>query len=196
MRRHTEAKDRSSLAAHSCTSARSSGRRRIGIGLVLTTPLGERRGGFVADVMGGMLVERKIAQSANHCEINLACQYVREKNYSDIGARLREERDRLELSQDAVAEHVGTSRRTQLAWEKGDQFPNAEVLRRASELGIDVLYVVTGQRSTPIESALTREARELLANFDAADAQGRAVIVSTANFAAQAVGKARAPSGN
>lgn len=93
---------------------------------------------------------------------------------SSIGERLRLERERLGCSQEQFAQTFNVSRRTQGAWERGDQFPNAEVLSLASGLGVDVMYVLTGQRSMPVESTLTEEERALLDNYKHADEEGRA----------------------
>jgi len=99
---------------------------------------------------------------------------VNEKNSTSIGSRLREERERLGLSQEALAATLAISRRTQAAWEQGAQYPNAEALSRASAAGVDVLYVVTNQRSIPVESTLSDGERALLADYKRADDDGKA----------------------
>lgn len=112
-----------------------------------------------------MLVKQKIAQLGDCCEINRTCQYVSEKNSTLIGSRLREERERLELSQESLAGNCEVSRRTQVAWEKGEQFPNAEVLSLMAAIGVDVLYVVTGQHTAAASSQLTDAESVLLTRF-------------------------------
>ena len=112
-----------------------------------------------------------------------------EKYRISIGDRLREERDRLALSQEEFAALGSASKRTQAAWEKGDQVPNAEFLALVAGHGVDVLYVVTGQRALPIESTLSTDERELLANYEAADEVGKAFIENTAALAAQSITK-------
>ena len=97
-----------------------------------------------------------------------------EKNRALMGDRLRNERERLGLSQEDFASGVGVSRRTQVAWEKGEQAPNAEALSQAAGMGVDVLYVLIGQRSVPMESTLTPEEQALLENYKHADDAGRA----------------------
>lgn len=64
----------------------------------------------------------------------------------EIGARLKEERERLGLSQQAFAALGNASKRSQIEWEKGAQVPNAEFLSAIAVSGADVLYVVTGRR--------------------------------------------------
>ncbi|TXF11899.1 helix-turn-helix transcriptional regulator [Pelomicrobium methylotrophicum] len=75
-----------------------------------------------------------------------------------IGARLKEERERLGLSQTAFAEGCGLKKLAQINYEKGERMPDAEYLLRASQLGADVLYILTGRRERPA-SELTDRAR-------------------------------------
>lgn len=81
-----------------------------------------------------------------------------------IGARLKEERDRLKLSQTALAEAAGTTKKTQIDYEKDNTQPKAVYLAKAAEMGVDVAYVITGIRlenvaSTPSELAFLRNCR-------------------------------------
>lgn len=59
--------------------------------------------------------------------------------------RLREERERLRLTQEVFAEAAGAKRRTLIDWEKGVSSPTAVQLSALSEIGVDVLYVLTGK---------------------------------------------------
>lgn len=68
-----------------------------------------------------------------------------------IGDRLRSERERVGVSQDAFAESAGVQRRTQGNYERGERFPDAEYLSRIAAVGVDVLYVVTGRRDQASE---------------------------------------------
>lgn len=79
-----------------------------------------------------------------------------EKNFSDLGARLREERERLGLSQEEFGSAGGVTRRTVTAWERGDQCPNAAFLGAIAGIGADVLYLVTGKHFTDGLDALSR----------------------------------------
>lgn len=65
----------------------------------------------------------------------------------DIGKRLKEERDRLGLSQQKLSEATGATTRTHIAWEKGEQSPNAAYLATMDSVGIDVGYVITGKQT-------------------------------------------------
>lgn len=62
-----------------------------------------------------------------------------------MGTRLRSERERLGLSQQKAADGVGVRREMWVKYEGGAE-PGAGVLAAASRLGIDVLYVLSGQR--------------------------------------------------
>ncbi|QDF95174.1 hypothetical protein CJ010_00710 [Azoarcus sp. DD4] len=64
-----------------------------------------------------------------------------------LGDRLREERERLGLTQDAFSALAGGKRRTLIDWEKGVSSPTAVQLSALSKAGVDVLYVVTGNRA-------------------------------------------------
>ncbi|MDQ0741821.1 helix-turn-helix domain-containing protein [Pseudomonas sp. W4I3] len=67
----------------------------------------------------------------------------------EIGARLRQQRAQAGLTQDQLAEHLGVSKRTQGNYESGASDPPASYLSiAASALGFDVLYIVSGIRTT------------------------------------------------
>jgi len=61
--------------------------------------------------------------------------------------RLRKERERLKLTQEAFAEAAGAKRRTLIDWEKGISSPTAVQLSALSEIGVDVQYVLTGRNA-------------------------------------------------
>ena len=63
------------------------------------------------------------------------------------GERIREERERLGYSQADFAALASATRKTLFNWETGDALPNAGVLAAWAKSGLDVLYVVTGERS-------------------------------------------------
>lgn len=62
----------------------------------------------------------------------------------ETGDRLRLERERLELGQQAVADACGVTMRTQRNYESGLREPDAAYLRLAAALGIDVTFVLLG----------------------------------------------------
>lgn len=99
-----------------------------------------------------------------------------ETNFAHIGDRLREERLRITMQQVDLAEACEVSRRALSTWEKGEQTPNAAALALMASHGIDVLYVVTGQRAGEAESTLAPAERELLQAWRQSSEQGRALL--------------------
>ncbi len=111
----------------------------------------------------------------------------------NIGARLRGERERLGLTQDAFSEAVGVSKRALINYEKGERSPDAELLAIAASAGADVLYILTGQRSQPVApmSDLSPRVRALVDNYEHTDEAGRKIIEAAAFAAAQSKKAAR-----
>lgn len=103
-----------------------------------------------------------------------------EIKYGQIGARLREERQRIAYSQVDFAEACGSSRNALVQWERGDATPNAGVLALMSGVGIDVLYVVTGQHAGESEATLAPAERTLLQAWRDSNDKGRAALAAVA----------------
>lgn len=101
---------------------------------------------------------------------------MNKRNFEQTGERLRTERLRVNVSQLSLAEACDVSRGTLATWEKGEQSPNAAALAVMAEHGIDVLYVVTGQRAGEAESTLAPAERELLQAWRQSSEQGRALL--------------------
>lgn len=113
-----------------------------------------------------------------------------EKNFSDLGARLREERERLGLNQEEFGGAGGVTRRTVTAWERGDQCPNAAFLGALAGIGADVLYLVTGKRAS---DGLDPLRRAVLDSFDRCSPEKQ--IEAVQYMALLAAGVAPGPSG-
>lgn len=92
----------------------------------------------------------------------------------EIGARLKEERERLDMSQTQFAAVGEASKRAQITYEKGESTPDAVYLNALSKVGVDVQYVVTGVRSS---AALTGDEAELLARFRTASIEVKAAAI-------------------
>lgn len=92
----------------------------------------------------------------------------------NLGARLKAERERLQLNQTDFAAIVGASKHAQINWEKGAASPNAAALEVWAGRGLDVLYVVTGQRSNGASTHHLSETSNSVAPIDA-DRLGRIV---------------------
>lgn len=73
-------------------------------------------------------------------------------SFGSIGERLREERERLGLSQTEAADIAanagvaGATRQSQALYEKGKRMPDAAYLAAIQAAGYNVLYILTGQR--------------------------------------------------
>lgn len=75
-----------------------------------------------------------------------------------IGSRLREERERLGLNQEAFAKITPSgSRQSQSNYEKGARNPDTEYLATIAAAGADVLYIITGQRQATSRGAFQPE---------------------------------------
>ncbi len=87
-----------------------------------------------------------------------------------IGARLREERGRLGMSQEAFGARAGVRKQAQLLYEKDERSPDAAYLAAIAAAGADVLYVLTGQYAGGVKPApaLTSEEATMLEYFRAA----------------------------
>lgn len=91
-----------------------------------------------------------------------------------IHGRLREERNRLGFSQEKFATIAGVTRRPYVAWEAGETAPTAIQLAALANVGVDVLYVITGECS---ETALTPDERQLLLLFRASSLTGKMAAI-------------------
>jgi len=85
-----------------------------------------------------------------------------------IGERLREERQRLGLSQPAFGEIAGVTKKTQMLYESGERSPDAAYLSAMAGAGADVRYIVTGERDGP--PPLKHDEQTLLDGYRALDA--------------------------
>src|SRR5450830_1581318 len=88
-----------------------------------------------------------------------------------IGERLKLERERCVWSQATFAEHSDVSKRAVAAWEAGESTPGADALTLLSREGVDVLFILTGARTTPAESSLSIDEAALLNAYRRIDSQ-------------------------
>lgn len=61
-----------------------------------------------------------------------------------LGNRLKEERERLEMSQTVLGNHGGVGRLTQIAYETEKTAPRVTYLFQIRKFGVDISYVVFG----------------------------------------------------
>lgn len=114
----------------------------------------------------------------------------------EICDRLREVREALGLSQQALAERCGITARSQRNYESGERLPDAAYLAAIAAAGADVLYILTGQRAggasaPPPPRAVSEGDRILLDNFHAAPAQVQAGVKTALGAFAPAGGARR-----
>lgn len=110
-----------------------------------------------------------------------------------ISDRLKTERENLGLSQQALADRLGISLRSQQNYEKGDRNPDSAYLAAIAAAGADVLYILTGQHAGGVKPAptLTAEEETLLSYFrDASKEVRRAALGALLGASAAAVGHA------
>ena len=114
-----------------------------------------------------------------------------------ISERLKSERENLGLSQQALADLLGISLRSQQNYEKGDRHPDSAYLAAIAAAGADVLYILTGQRAGGAEAApvaeptqqLSRRALAVAQNYEATSEEGKKIIEAAAFAAAKPAAK-------
>ena len=81
------------------------------------------------------------------------------------GERLRDERVRLGLSQEDLAQAGGVNRNTQGSYERGARNPDTAYLAAVASLGIDTVFVLTGQKQvtdlSPVEVQIIEQYRQI-----------------------------------
>ncbi|AQT97515.1 helix-turn-helix domain-containing protein [Pseudomonas azotoformans] len=94
----------------------------------------------------------------------------------NIGERLREERVRLGFNQADFAAIAGVAKTSQFNYEKGDRSPDAEYLAAVAEKGVDILYVVIGQRLPVAEPTLSTDEVEIVEHVRALDEDDKGAV--------------------
>ena len=93
--------------------------------------------------------------------------------------RLREAREGLGLSQQAFAERCGITARSQRNYESGERSPDAAYLAELVDLGVDVLYVLTGE-SNGGNAALDAAERTLIDSYRRCKPAARIQLIQSA----------------
>ena len=84
---------------------------------------------------------------------------------SSFGSRLREERDRLQLSQAELASTGGVARTTQHIYEADVRAPDVDYLEAVRQVGVDVVYLLLGERRVQTSKGMLVLSREALARI-------------------------------
>lgn len=79
-----------------------------------------------------------------------------------VGKRLLEERKNLGLSQEALGSAGGVAKGAQINYEKDARAPDTDYLQGIASAGVDVCYVITGERRVPVYGGTERERAMLL----------------------------------
>jgi transcriptional regulator with XRE-family HTH domain len=108
---------------------------------------------------------------------------------SVIGSRLREERERLHLSQGNFGEIGGVKANAQGKYESGERFPDAEYLAAVSAAGVDVLYVLTGTRTPKPVDGLSVAEEKVLDNYRSIPEEDQASVLRLTNALAESAGR-------
>lgn len=69
-----------------------------------------------------------------------------------VGTRLKEERKRLGLTQEAMAAACGVAKRTQILFEQDAHLPGGAYFVESDKLGVDVTYLLVGRRERMSEA--------------------------------------------
>ena len=91
-----------------------------------------------------------------------------------FGDRLRQERTRLGLTQEAFAAIGGVKKLAQINYEQGKTLPDAGYMVALAGIGVDLSYVMLG---VPACNALTDDENELLAGYRRLDLRGKARVL-------------------
>ncbi|MFZ5938799.1 transcriptional regulator [Pseudomonas putida] len=93
-----------------------------------------------------------------------------------LGPRLREERERLGMTQRVFGDIGGVEPNAQGKYESGERTPRADYLAALANQGVDALYVLSGERTpAPLES-LTADESGLLSAFRRLPAADKAAL--------------------
>ena len=110
----------------------------------------------------------------------------------DIAIRLKETREKLGLSQQALAEHCGITARSQRNYESGERLPDAAYLAELLTLGADLAYVLTGKRD-PSVPALDAAEQVLLDSYRRCKPDAKANLIQTAALLSAGIAPAAVP---
>ena len=94
----------------------------------------------------------------------------------NIGSRLKQERERLGFTQETLGTRLGTTGRTIKKYEANETSPRATELLQLSDLGADVLFIVTGEKlplgvaQAPPAYSVSERLAEFIAGLKLSDA--------------------------
>lgn len=113
-------------------------------------------------------------------------QMVNENN-DQRGDRLRQERSRLNLSQKDFAALFGKKNMAVMRYEKGERVMGQDDLEALHKTGVDVYYLITGERTQP--NLLSDDAKKLLTLWDSVEPSQRDTLMTLVRNFAESFGK-------
>lgn len=128
-------------------------------------------------------IRKEKASEKNNIE--LLNQSSKILSFDEIHIRLKQERERLMLTQEAFGEHAQAKKRTVADWESGKSSPTAVQLNLLSLIGVDVQFVVSGVRSVDISSTLTDAEEQIIETFRNSNTEGRNAILAVVSLASK-----------
>jgi len=103
---------------------------------------------------------------------------------NSIGERLKAERQRLGKSQTEFGKIAGIQKLAQINYEKGERVPDAAKLAAWAQAGVDVMYVLTGNRASN-GPPLSPEEAALVDNYRHCPPSQQAILRETSNVFAK-----------
>lgn len=91
-----------------------------------------------------------------------------------FGERLKEERARLGLTQEAFGAVGGVKKLAQISYEQDKRYPDVGYMIALAAIGVDVGYVMLAK---PSVEALAKDESELLAGYRGLDIRGKAGVL-------------------
>ena len=104
------------------------------------------------------------------------------ENTDQRGDRIRIERSRLGLSQSEFASLIDKQKMAVFRYEKGERVMGQDDLEALNKAGVDVYYLITGERNQP--NLLSDDAKQLLKLWDSVEPSQRDTLMTLVrNFA-------------
>lgn len=100
---------------------------------------------------------------------------------SSVSERLRAERDRLGLNQEAFGALGGVNRNSQANYEKGNRSPDSDYLSSIAAEGVDVMFVLTGERHASSTDAMSEAEFTVLQNLRLLSEADQAAVIRLTN---------------
>lgn len=98
----------------------------------------------------------------------------------DLGSRLKEERKSLGLSQQEFGAIGGVEANAQGKYESGERIPRSDYLAALGKHGVDILYVLSGDRTPIATDTLDEDERAIITHYRALSEEDQQAILQLA----------------